>query len=109
MTLYTFRVDREKMAEILRRLRDEHLLSQGWGGGELHQLPLTRSDFVQATKIAYGLKSTRLATNLARMAQFRDGDLIATPHIPANGQASIHVVDGDFPNCYDYLRGGLRI
>jgi predicted Mrr-cat superfamily restriction endonuclease len=36
------------------------------------------------------------------MRTFKDGDLIATPHLPERGKVSIHVVDGDFPTCYRY-------
>lgn len=81
------------------------MLSQGWGGGLEHSLSLERSDYVGATKRAYSLRSTRLATNLSRIAQFRDGDVIVTPHLPREGCVAIHIVDGDFPACYEYQAG----
>jgi hypothetical protein len=45
--LFNFRFDQQFTTTILTRLRDEHQMSQGWGGGEVN-LDLTRPDFVQA-------------------------------------------------------------
>jgi hypothetical protein len=100
--IYNFRIDRSQTPEVLRRLTDDQMLSQGWGGGVANSLSLLSPDFISATKQAYSLTSTRLATNLSRMAQLKDGDLVVTPHIPSEGRVSIHVVDGDFPACYHY-------
>jgi hypothetical protein len=100
--LFNFRFDQQSTATILTRLRDEHQMSQGWGGGEVN-LDLTRPDFVQACLERYradGMNSTRIPSNLLRMRSFKDGDLLATPHMPERGKVSIHVVDGDFPACY---------
>jgi hypothetical protein len=102
--LFNFRFDQQSTATILTRLRDEHEMSQGWGGGEVN-LDVTRPDFVQACFERYrqdGMISTRIPSNLLRMRSFKDGDLIATPHLPERGKVSIHVVDGDFPACYRY-------
>jgi hypothetical protein len=102
--LFNFRFDQQSTATILIRLRDEHQMSQGWGGGEAN-LDLTRPDFVQACLERYradGMNSSRIPSNLLRMRSFKDGDLIATPHLPERGKVSVHVVDGDFPACYRY-------
>jgi hypothetical protein len=32
----------------------------------------------------------------------KDGDILVTPHLPDQGMVSIHIVEGDFPNCYCY-------
>ncbi len=101
--IYNFRIDRNRVSEILRRLREEHLLSQGWGGGENGGLQIDQGDYVLKCKDFYKLATTRIPTNLTRMRDFRDNDLIVTPHLPENGKVLIHIIDGDFPACYDYL------
>lgn len=106
--LFNFRFDQQCMATILTRLRNESQMSQGWGGGEIN-LDLTKLDFVHACLERYrsdGMNSTRIPSNLLRMRSFKDGDLIATPHLPERGKVSIHVVDGDFPACYRYDPAG---
>jgi hypothetical protein len=100
--LFNFRFDQQSTATVLTRLRDEHQMSQGWGGGEVN-LDLTRPDFVQACLERYrsdGMNSTRIPSNLLRIRSFKDGDLLATPHLPERGKVAVHVVDGDFPACY---------
>ena len=42
-----------------------------------------------------GMKSTRVPTNLLRIRQFRDGDVLVVPHLPERGKVSILLVDGD--------------
>lgn len=101
--IYNFRIDRSARNEILRRLMEEGLLSQGWGGGETGSLRIDEDDYVSKCKTFYDLASTRVPSNLTRMRDFMDGDLIVTPHLPENGKASIHIINGDFPACYDYL------
>jgi hypothetical protein len=86
-------------------LREESLLSQGWGGGERGNLRIDQGDYVTACRDFYELASTRIPTNLTWMREFKDDDLIVTPHLPANGKVSIHVINGDFPECYAYLDG----
>jgi len=101
--IYNFRIDRDNRDEVLRRLRENQLLCQGWGGGTEGKLSLEREDYVVACRTRYGLTSTRIPTNLSRIKDLRDGDLLVTPHLPKNGQVSVHIVDGDFPTCYSYL------
>lgn len=101
--LYNFRFDREFPDEILRRLKNESLLSQGWGGAETN-LDVRQTDFVEKCKERYQLATTRIPSNLLRMREFRDGDILVTPHLPEYGKVSIHIVDGDFPECYSYLQ-----
>ncbi len=103
--LYNFRFDREQAAEVLRRVREDHVVAQGWGGGPDRPLPITRENFVPECRDYYKLASTRVPSNLLWMRTFRDGDLLVTPHLPEQGRVSIHVVDGDFPKCYAF-RGG---
>ncbi len=101
--IYNFRIDRDNRDEVLRRLRENKLLCQGWGGGTEGKLSLEREDYVTACRKAYDLTSTRLPTNLSRIKSFRDDDLLVTPHLPKDGQVSVHIVDDDFPTCYLYL------
>ncbi|MBC9785336.1 hypothetical protein H1S01_12535 [Heliobacterium chlorum] len=100
--IYNVRYDRNEQEEVIRRIREESLLSQGWGGGD-YDLRVERSDFVERCKNYYGMTSTRIPTNLSRLRDFKDGDLLVVPHLPEHGRVSIFVVDGDFPTCYDYL------
>ena len=50
----------------------------------------------------YELPTTRIATNLSRMKEFRDDDILVLPHLPEYGTVSLHIVAGDFPSCYEY-------
>jgi len=102
---YNFRFDRRATAELLRRARDEKQLSQGWGGGDACALPLTDPDFVSNCTAHYGLASTRIPTNLTRIRDFKDGDVLVVPHLPEHAKVSLHVVEGDFPTCYSYVEG----
>jgi hypothetical protein len=100
--LYNFRFDRSRKDEVLGRLREDGVLSQGWGGGE-QGIDLREEGFVDKTRKRYNLGSTRTVTNLTRMSHFKDGDLLVTPHLPEHGNVSIHEVAGDFPDCYSCL------
>ncbi len=102
--LFNFRFDQKSTPKIMARLRDEQQMSQGWGGGDVN-LDIRRPDFVQACLERYRadeMNSTRKPSNLLRMRSFKDGDLLATPHLPERGKVSVHAVDGDFPACYHY-------
>jgi len=101
--IYNFRIDRSGVNEILKRLKDEKILSQGWGGGEEGDLRIDQENYVTKCREFYNLASTRIPTNLLRMKDFKDGDILVTPHLPENGKVSIHIVNGDFLNCYDYV------
>ncbi|KPL00793.1 MAG: hypothetical protein AMJ91_03215 [candidate division Zixibacteria bacterium SM23_73_3] len=101
--IYNFRIDRSGVHKILRRLKEKKMLSQGWGGGEEANLRINQDSYVKKCSNFYTLASTRIPTNPLRMKDFKDGDIIVTPHLPENGKVSIHIVDGNFPECYDYL------
>lgn len=101
--IYNFRIDRSGVKEILKRLKDDKMLSQGWGGGEEASLRIDQENYVAKCSKFYELVSTRIPSNLLRMKDFKDGDLLVTPHLPENGKVSIHIVDQDFPMCYNYL------
>lgn len=105
--IYNIRHDRTQTHDIARRAAEEQLLSQGWGGGRdgnLDLRDLRHDDFVERVMNHYKkhMRSTRIPTNLTRMALFKDGDLLVTPHLPEKDKVSLHIVDGDFPECYDY-------
>ena len=98
--IYNFRHDSSQKDLILQRLREDQELSQGWGGGNGADLDLRKPDFVQRVMRHYDLGTTRVPSNLTRMREFQDGDILVTPHLPAYGQVSIHFVRGAFPDCY---------
>ncbi len=100
--IYNFRHDRDRTQEIAERIRREKQVSQGWGGGTSGNLGLHTKDFVSNTRSCYGLSTTRIATNLSRMKEFRDDDILVLPHLPEYGVVSLHIVDGNFPSCYEY-------
>ena len=100
--IYNIRHDRDQTVEICGRIRRDGRVSQGWGGGEEGGLDLRDYDFVGRTYRHYELETTRIATNLSRMMDFRDGDILVLPHLPDYGTVSLHIVDGDFPDCYEY-------
>ena len=99
---YNFRFDREQLQVVLDRLRNEKVLSQGWSGHKGDNLPVTTDDFIPRCKATYNLATTRVPSNLTWMRSFRDGDVLVVPHLPDYGRVSMHVVDGDFPKCYEY-------
>lgn len=100
--LYQFRIDKNHQGELVRRLRGDGVLCQGWGGGVNGGLSLEHEGFVPKLKAYYELGTTRIPSNLTRIRDFKDGDLLIVPHLPRHGLVSIHEVDGDFPRCYDY-------
>lgn len=103
--IYNFRCDQNWGPDIVQRIRAEKRMSQGWGGGETN-LDLRREDFVQACLRLYqsdGMKSTRVPTNLLRIRALKDDDVLVTPHLPEYGKLIINVVDGDYPDCYEYV------
>ena len=105
--IYNFRHDRSRTGEICDRIRRDGIVSQGWGGGESGGLDLREDQFVGRTCRRYNLKTTRVATNLSRMRDFRDGDVLVLPHLPKYGTVSLHIVAGDFPECYEYEQSDL--
>lgn len=102
--IYNFRIDRSRRGEILRRVKEERKLSQGWGGGSGEKnLRIDGATFVEECKAYHQLATTRVPTNLTWIKEFKDGDLLVVPHLPEDNKVSIHVVDGDFPKCYEYI------
>ena len=99
---YNFRHDRSQAKEILERINVNKQISQGWGGRKGADLDLHKNDFVEKTVTHYNLGTTRIPSNLTRMRQFMDDDILVVPHIPNYGSVSVHIVDGDFPGCYSY-------
>jgi len=102
--IYNFRFSRDERPTVLERILKENVMCQGWGGGQ-ENLDLKRDTFVQECLQVYkddGMKSTRIPTNLQRIRQFKDGDWLVVPHLPEDQRVSIVVVDGDFPQCYEW-------
>jgi HJR/Mrr/RecB family endonuclease len=102
--IYNFRFDRERTQQIVDYLKNAHQFAQGWGGGSDH-LPITIDNYQAQCKEKYNLTTTRIPTNLLRMRNFQDGDILVTPHLPCRGKVSIHIVDGSYPHCYQYVDG----
>lgn len=99
--IYNFRFDRGKKDEILKRIRLDRELSQGWGGGEVGiSLEQDLDQIREKITECYDLKTTRIPTNLSKIKGFKDGDILITPHLPSEKTFSIHIVDGNFPECY---------
>ncbi len=102
--IYNFRHDKDRSDLITARILKEGQLSQGWGGGPNEaNLDIKQSNFVKECVRYNELKTTRIANNLCRIKDFKDGDVLVTPHIPEYGSLSIHEVKGDFPDCYTYI------
>lgn len=100
--IYNFRHEKRRRDEIVTRIQNDEEISQGWGGGGVVDLDLRNDDFIAGTVAYHGCHTTRVPSNLTRMRQFQDGDLLVMPHLPAPGTVSIHIVDGDYPACYEY-------
>ena len=100
--IYNFRHDKERTDDVSARIRDDKEISQGWGGGGEACLNLRQEDFIDETVNYHKLRTTRIPSNLTRMRDFKDGDLLIMPHLPEYGKVSIHIVNGNFPSCYRY-------
>ena len=103
--IYNIRHDRKLTGAIVNRIQEENQLSQGWGGGGEVNLDLREDCFIENTRIYHELATNRIPNNLTWMREFHDGDVLVTPHLPEYGQVSIHFVNGNFPDCYNYVPG----
>ncbi len=106
--IYQFRFDKDHFDEVLRRVRrKDSLLSQGWGGGEeggFNLEHLENDDGFRAKFRSHpDYETNRVPNSLLRIKNFCDGDVLVVPHLPKKGKVSVHIVDGNFPGCYDYL------
>lgn len=103
--IYNFRFDRNRRNLVLERLKEQSLLSQGWGGKRNDNLSLEndKDTFQERVKDYYDLRTTRIPTNLTKIRGFKDNDILVVPHLPEEKTFSIHIVDGNFPDCYRYL------
>ncbi|RKD34178.1 restriction endonuclease [Thermohalobacter berrensis] len=101
--IYNFRIDRSCREDIINRIKTEKTLSQGWGGGD-YNLSLEDEDFVNRCYEHYKLNSTRIPTNLTRIREFKDNDIIVVPHLPEDRKVTFLIVDEDYPNCYEYVK-----
>jgi hypothetical protein len=79
------------------------MLSEGWGGGRGVNLNIGNPDFVASCTSYYKLATTRVPSNLTRIRDLKRGDLLVSPHLPGDGEVSIHVVADDYPACYEYV------
>lgn len=101
--IYNFRIDRSFREDIINRIKTEKTLSQGWGGGD-YNLSLRDEDFINKCYEYYKLNSTRIPTNLTRIREFKDNDIIVVPHLPEDRKVTFMIVDGDYSNCYEYVK-----
>ena len=100
--IYNFRHDRNITSDIADRIRSEKEISQGWGGCGDVDLNLRDENFINKTFKYHKCRTTRTPSNLTYMRDFKDGDLLVMPRLPTYGTVSIHIVDGDYPDCYRY-------
>lgn len=100
--IYNFRFDRDRRKTVLQRLQNNNQLCQGWGGGTNANHSLRKEDFRQRTKNTYDMSGTHVPTNLTKIRDFQNGDWLVTAHLPEQNSVSIHEVQGDFPDCYEY-------
>lgn len=102
--IYNFRHDKDHTDSITARIVHDRQLSQGWGGGQNEaNLDINQPNFIDECVRFHELRTTHIASNLCRIRDFRDGDVLVTPHIPEYGKLSIHEIEGDFPECYTYV------
>ena len=104
--IYNVRHSKTQLQYIVDCITNQHQFCQGWGGDVDGDLDIRKDTFFQACCEYYEdtLNSTRIPTNLFRyIPALEDGDILVTPHIPKYGCASIHIVDGDFPDCYQHV------
>jgi hypothetical protein len=98
MSIVNFRVDTNSLKEVVKRLEDNKI-SMGWGGGNINLDLRNNVDF----RKAYKNITNRRINSIMKIKNFKDGDIIVVPKIPKNGKFIIGFVDGDFPNCYEYI------
>lgn len=98
MSILNFRVDTNFLKELVKRL-EENKISMGWGGCSVNLDLRNPVDF----RKVYNNITNRRINSILKIKRFKDGDIIVVPKIPTNGKFIIGIVDGDFPNCYDYI------
>lgn len=98
MSIVNFRVDTNNLKEVVKRLEDNKI-SMGWGGGNVNLDLRNTVDF----RKAYKNITNRRINSIMKIKSFKDGDIIVVPKIPKNGKFIIGFVDGNFPNCYEYV------
>ena len=98
--IYNFRIDRSEREFLKKELEENSMIYQGWG-----QYDLSIDGFMDATKKHYKLKSTRTPSSLHKIKSFKDEDVLLIPHFPHNGFVTMVVVDGNYPECYQWTEG----
>ncbi|WP_370295764.1 restriction endonuclease [Rossellomorea marisflavi] len=98
--IYNFRIDRSKRDILKKGLNDASMIFQGWG-----QHSLQNDRFTQETQSHYRLKTARTPNSLSRIKSLKDEDILLIPHFPDKGQISLAIVDGHYPECYEWVEG----
>ncbi len=103
MNIFNFRIDRNNRS-ILQEKLSSNILAMGWGGGNIENLDLRQNGNIHSKfKNVYKDRiSIRRINSILKIRQFKDGDIIIIPHMPKNGKFIIGIVNGNFPECYDY-------
>ncbi len=101
--IYNLRIDRNIRKKLCERIEKENTISMGWGGGKEKNLSLLNNNFAKECKTFYGLKTTRIPTNLINLKKLKKDDLLIIPHLPSNGKFVICKVADDFENSYSYI------
>lgn len=104
MTVYNFRVDQSKLEVQLERLKNDHFISMGWGGGQNSKFSLNDGykEFRKRFFQKYQDSSVRRVNNIWRITYFKDNDILVIPHMPDYDHFMIMKVSGDFPKCYSF-------
>ena len=82
--IYNFRIDRENREFLKKELINENIIYQGWGNFSLNE-----DNFISKTKNHYYLRTTRIPSNLTKMKNFHDGDILLIPHFPKEGCGTV--------------------
>lgn len=101
--IYNLRIDRNIRKELCERIEKENVISMGWGGGKEINLNLQNDNFAKECKKFYGLKTTRLPTNLLNLRKLKKDDLLIIPHLPTERKFVICKVADDFDKSYSYI------
>jgi len=72
--LFNFRFDRSETKEIIRRITEDHLLCQGWDGGEDGGLDIQSEDFIIKCRDYYDLASIRCSRQRTDTSPFESGE-----------------------------------
>ncbi|MHC8965595.1 restriction endonuclease [Priestia aryabhattai] len=98
--IYNFRIDRENRDFLKQELINKNIIYQGWGN-----FSISEDNFIKNTQNFYSLRTTRIPSNLIKMRNFHDGDILLIPHFPKDGCGTFLIVNGEYPANYKWKLG----